>query len=628
LANSKSTSVDKGVKTLILFESNMKKPNFCLCLCIFVSTIITICHPTFQLAATTSLTSQEISEPSEIVGSLENGVTYTIAPSSKLKGGAWIKLTCSIPTEEEQAPVSLLTQHSLFYGTQKYDRQQIASKLNALGLDVEADSFLQSNESGHSLHFCIPDSQPTAVRELLELLHQMAFFPTLKTGDIELARRHLLSTLENLEQDALPFQCITASEIQKFHAQSYRPKHIHISLIGVNQPKEFLTILSEVFRSEILESQEIQVPEIAQLPPEMTKEGSLASSFAERVEWAQDNQCLIVDNKIWMKEPNWINKSSNGKKLGALLTILGIGGMFLVIPFVGPGIIVGSLIAGSLSTVTGIYFLTTDYLKDPHYVESVRQIDLQKGCYHAYKNSRAGITLTPYERRALFLQEMVDHPNTMPKPPILALADVYQLHDPVIAEIFTVDEFNVLTRIKRDFIQQRNQYKLLKELLEKELAIITAPHAIARDAALSHAQDVYNHNQYVTAKYALQLTRDESIAEINKSFENNKISLEERDSMIDQTRNYYDACISTPEFKAGLASAEITLVQMEIEIQTAYDYQVELCKQAIQYNQRMDYYTQGENALISYYNQELTHLLATFPVYLTILPDFLDLRNL
>ena len=61
---------------------------------------------------------------------------------------------------------------------------------------------------------------------------------------------------------------------------------------------------------------------------------------------------------------------------------------------------------------------------------------------------------------------MVDHPQTLPKLPILLLADLYQLNDPVIAQIFTVDEFNVLSTLKRDFIQQRNQYKFLRRTLK------------------------------------------------------------------------------------------------------------------------------------------------------------------
>src|SRR5262249_11440429 len=149
-----------------------------------------------------------------------------------------------------------------------------------------------------------------------------------------------------------------------------------------------------------------------------------------------------------------------------ILAVLGIGGAILAFPIAAPI----AIIAGSLTTGTGIYFLTSDYLKDPTYVEKARQTDLQMGCAYAYQKHRAGITLTPFERRVLFVQEMVQQPKTLPNLPILLLANLYQLNDPIFAEMFTLEEFNILSRLKRDFVQQRNQYKMLKDTLEQELA--------------------------------------------------------------------------------------------------------------------------------------------------------------
>lgn len=160
------------------------------------------------------------------------------------------------------------------------------------------------------------------------------------------------------------------------------------------------------------------------------------------------------------------------------------------------------------------------------------------------------------------------------------------------------------------------------------MAILISPYAIARDAALIYAKDVYNQNYYVFSMYALNAARDESIADVEKAYQDQEISLEERDSMIKQAHAYYEACTSAPEFKSGLTSAEMILLQMELEIQTAYEYQVELCKQSIQYHQRMEYFKQGVANMTNFFAQELKELLATFPVYLAILPDYLDLRSL
>ncbi len=607
----------------------MKPLSLCYRLFIGASMALAICYPSLQATTATFVPSEIASETtleqSGVIGSLENGITYTFIPSAKLKGGSYIKLSCAIPLEKEQAPISLLAQHSLFYGTQKYDREEIAHRFNHLGLDIEADSYLKDNESEKSLQFCLSDSQPNTARELFEILNQMLFFPTLTTENIELARSHLLVVVDPSEQTQLPLQTISTSDLKRFHDQWYRPEHLHVTLSGFNNSDEILAIFAETFGSSIKDKEEFTYQTTTEV--EQQKEIDLLTPLAEKVEWTQNHDCLVVDGKIWMKEPNWINKSSNGKTLGALLTILGIvgiGGMIVAFPAAIPA----AILAGSLTTITGVYFLNSSYLKDPHYVESMRQIDLQKGCAFAYKNSRAGITLTPYERRALFLQEMVDHPQTLSKLPILLLADLYQLNDPVLAEIFTVDEFNVLARLKRDFVQQRNQYKMLKENLDRELASLTTPYAITRDAGLSRAQEAYNQNYYVVTKCALEVNQDASIADIKRAFEENRISIDERDSLIEQTRAYYEACISAPDFKAGLTAAEITLVQAQMEIQATYSYQVELCKQSMQYNQRMEYYKQGLNSLVNYYDYELHSLLAAFPVYYTIFPDYLDLRVL
>lgn len=584
---------------------------------IYAAMVLSIFHPTLQMTAATSLSATETSEQLIFIGRLENGLNYTLIPSSKLQGGVWIKLSCSIPNMKDFSSVSLLTQHAGFYGTHKFDRQQIANKLHHFGLDVEADSYIVSNESETSIQFCLSQSHPDTIRELLTMLNQITFSPTFKLEDVEVARNHLLSSVKESEETVLPIQSVTLSEMRKFHSQWFRPEYMHLTFMGSSNPEDVVKILCEAFESPVHINQHLPTPS-------EKVNTSDASDLIERVDWTEDHQYRVVDGKIWMNEPNWINKSSNGRTLGAVLTVLGIGGMILAFPIIAPL----AIVAGSLTTATGIYFLSSSYLKDPYYIESVRQIDLQKGCAFAYKNSRAGMTLTPYERRALFLQEMVDHPQTLPKLPILLLADLYQLNDPVIAEIFTVDEFNVLTRLKRDFVLQRNQYKLFKESLERELAAITAPYALARDAALLHAQDVYNQNYYVFTKNTLKIERDQSIAQIEEAYKNQDISLTEKESLIEQANAYYESCISSPDFKAGLNAAERSLAQMELEIETTYAYQVELCKQSIQYNQRMDYYNQGENSIRIYFNQELIRLLATFPVYLPVLPDYLDLRTL
>ena len=104
--------------------------------------------------------------------------------------------------------------------------------------------------------------------------------------------------------------------------------------------------------------------------------------------------------------------------------------------------------------------------------------------------------------------------------------------------------------------------------------------------------------------------------------------MEEKEKLTMQAADYYEACLLAPDFKAGLSAAELNLAQASLEIETTYTYQVEVAKQSIQYNQRMDYFNQGEKGVISFYNHELHKLLAAFLVYYTPCPGYLDLRNL
>ncbi len=609
----------------------MKPLNLCYRLAIYLSIALTIFHPSIQIAA--SLVEEakikEVAADSRIfIGQFESGLSYTLIPSSCLRGGTWITLTVPVSGEEELEAVSLLTGHSLFYGTKGYSRDNIRCCLNDLGLDIEADSTILFNGSEQSIQFCLSNNQTKSVHELLSLLNQLVFAPTLNDKEIELARSHLLKSMEytHAPEEILLLKTITAVEVRDFYEQWYRAEKMQLMIVQCNIPQEIVAILPQVFGTCIKSD---SFPQGSRVDQENGT--NLTSALMGSVDLANDNKTLIVDGKIWMNEPNWYNKSGNGRALGALLTVLGIGGMILAIPIVISGVVIIApiaFLAGSMSTAAGLYFLSSDYLKDPYYVEYVRQQDLQNGCAYAYKNHRAGVTLTPYERRALFLQEMVDHPHTLSKRPILLLADLYHLSDPIISEIFTVQEFNFLKQLKRDFIQQRNQFKILKENLENELHALTIPYALARDAALLQAKDVYYQNYYVATKRALKAARDQSVDEIKKAYNDHQISLSERDAYIEEAEEYYSKAISSHEFKMGFASAKSALYQRELEIEATYAYQVELCKQSIHYNERMAYFQQGEQSLIYAYDNQLSGVLATFPVYLSTLPDYLDLRSL
>lgn len=345
----------------------------------------------------------------------------------------------------------------------------------------------------------------------------------------------------------------------------------------------------------------------------------LLEDLSKKVDWTSDGKHLVVDNKIWMTEPNWINKRSNGIALGAILTTLGIGSMAIASPVI-------ITVAGGVTACSGLYFLVSNYWKDPSYIDLVRKDDLAKGFVHAYQMGRAGLTLTPYERRVFFLQEMVDAPHLLPQSPILLLSDFFQMNDPVFAQIFTTDEMNILIRIKRDFIQQRNDYIQIKRNLDRELEAIIAPYANLRDADLLRAKDIYNQNYYVVCKTNLKFQRDAAIADIDKAFKAGELTIEEKEVFTKQAQDFFETSMNSSDFQIGLNKANVDFSIEEMKIQNHYAFQVEIAKQSIQYNQRMEFYKNGEESLIVYFNRELVNLLASFPIYHTIFPDYLDLR--
>lgn len=583
----------------------------------YLSLALTVSNPLLQ-ASTTTLTQEHASDSVSYIYTdrLENGLRYSLLPTASSKGGAWVKISCPTFYDQEDALIARLTFHALFYGTQQFDRQAITDQLNQLGFDIDADLYVE----GESLQFGLADDQLKSLDRLLMLVQQMVFSPLLGQEEIELARHHLLQAAEWTEEEQLALQSFTANEVRQFYAKWFKPEGMNLTLMGFKDVELIVQTMNKVFDIHL-------EPGVLLLESESSdSDESGIQEWSGRVEIATDSQARVVDGKIWMKEPNWFNKTGNGRALGALLTILGIGGVVMALPVAAPV----ALLAGSLATVTGVYFLTSPYLKDPYYVESMRQQDLQKGCAFAYKNHRAGITLTPYERRILFLQEMVDRPQTLPRSPIYLLADLYQLTDPIIAEIFTIDEFNVLNKLRRDFIQQRNQYKMLRDALEKELVALTAPYDLSRDAALLQAHEEYNQNEYVVYKLKLREVREKNIAAIEKAYEgvDDSTLLKEKQKLIKEVQDQYNDGLEPMEIRKGLEAADSFVAQREMEIQATYLYQIELCKQSIRYHERIAQYEHGEKSVVTYFDYELRTLLSAYPVYLTTLPDYLDLRNL
>ncbi|WP_068469999.1 insulinase family protein [Candidatus Protochlamydia phocaeensis] len=627
-----------------------------------LSMALTAFCPLMHASANTLNSAIEFPAPSSsalqfLSAQLPNGLVYALIPIPQMEEHVLAKLAFQFSDLPDEQALSLLTLHALFQGTEKFDRQEIGTLLNQLGLDIDADSHIQIGEREQGIQFYSSSSQPLHLQQMLVLLEQLAFSPRLTDDGIELARQHLLSSLpEEMEEEGkqrtLKHQIasLTSSQVREFHSKWYLPSLTSLTLTAAQfDVKETIQQIEQLFGVESSTSQiddpSIRLGQLAnqtlltaleqsiaiQSPSEKTPPEEFPGHpvFSQYIDFFSVENSYVVDGKIWMNPPSWIEQSSNGRLFGGLLTALGIGSFLIAIPLAPllPAILPIGVIAGSLCSATGIYYLAGDYLKDPTYVESKRHEDLQRGFEHAYRRHRAGITLTPYERRYLFVQEMAHHPHLLTKPAIVLLADLYNLNNPLLAELFLIEERNYLEQIKLDFIQQRNQYKQIMDQLDRELALLVAPYAVDRDAKLAYAQSIYNQNYYVQQKRALKKSLDENLAVIEQAYQAKQMTSQEYDNAIAEQKKAYNDILHSAEFSGGLTEAENILFIMEQEALVTYDQQVELCKQAMQYDQRMAIFKAGKQSLILQYDAALRAGLANFPASLPSLPDFVDLRS-
>ncbi|CUI16167.1 Conserved hypothetical protein [Candidatus Protochlamydia naegleriophila] len=614
---------------------------------------LTACQPFMHAAKAPQLLSQNLfsnersSLPSPVSNRLSNGLIYTLVPTHQKNSHLTVKLGITMPPETDTMALALLIQHTLFHGTKELTRSMISEQLNQLGLDVDADNLVKTNELEHSIQVSLPAAQESDLTTILTLIQQIAFEPTLSPEAIERARLHLLqselvtndqSLEENQTERSLSHQIasITQEQVKTFYAKWYKPSIMNIAVSADNIAPAVEEQIEELFssyqESQVEEDARVRLARLLNQPlslsledtSQLNSQNETTNPLLQHVDFISQDNIYVVDGKIWMNPPNWINKSANGRLFGAALTALGIGSLLLtpIAPFALPVLVA----MGSLSTVTGVYFMSCNYLKDPDYVSSKRKEDLAKGFEHAYRNHRAGVTLTPQERRYLFLQGMIHYPATLSKAPIVLLADLYDLTNPLLSELFLVEELSFLIQSKLYFTQNRNQYKILMDRLDQELLNMTAPYAAVRDNNLAHAQNLYYHNPFVTQKRSLQMLLEDNIELIEKAYQKHEISIEDRDQFIAEHKQAFQESLKDAYLAAGLAQAEATLMQMEHEALIAYDYQVAQCKLVMQYDLRMAQYKNGKQALILECDIALRNGLANFPLSLPSLPDFVDLR--
>ena len=103
----------------------------------------------------------------------------------------------------------------------------------------------------------------------------------------------------------IALQSVTSEEVKSNPIRdTIDLQKMHLTMAGVKE--EALTKLSTL----------LDMNSLTRVSLEQNRKSPL-NPFSMSLERTGDGEYRIIDGKIWMKEPNWINTSRNGKTLGA-----------------------------------------------------------------------------------------------------------------------------------------------------------------------------------------------------------------------------------------------------------------------------------------------------------------------
>ena len=620
----------------------MKKHNFFYRVCLSLSMALSLFHPTLQVSATIStakeiaiLSDSDISQKTDVV--LENGINIRIN-NNNLFNKMFLGLSCRIHADEnyktDNLPLFNYVQHALFAGG-------TIEKLKNVGITTDSfkmRDFKNTNFITQNYTFTIDYKESENIPKIVKIINLLILHPKYENEAVESARNEFINELKNRDVDIndakndkylTKLNSITPEELREYHSKWYIPENISIYVGCSTNPNEMAQIISDAFESPIQSISDRIVPARMRLRDKndlnKNETGIKTQLPSDNINLLQTKD-ILVDGKIWMKQATGLNNWSNGFRTGlGLVGIAAVGGIGACCSAINP--LLPVLIGAGAFSASGSYFLFSSYPNDPQYVEKLRKEDLKKGLKFAYNNNRAGMTLTPRERRVFFLNEMLGRALTSPKNPILAISESYSLNDPVIVEMFTKDEHNLIRTLNQEFQTVRNEASALERKLNDELNSLTSKYAKARDESLNNTKRAHKNNYFVVMKENLLIKKEIEIKSIETEFKQNKISIDERNAKIERINNDYKEFLSEPSLRAGIESEDKYLEKIYQEIRAIYSAQIEEVKNSIEYDSHLEKINKISNDNLYSYNKQLNDLLLTFPEDLSEIPDFVDLRS-
>lgn len=344
-----------------------------------------------------------------------------------------------------------------------------------------------------------------------------------------------------------------------------------------------------------------------------------ASSGLVKKKIDKSSDGFIVDGKIYMDSPRWWQTQSTGTAVGVGLLITGI-----VLGIASFGLLFLAI------GIPGIILLCQSYLADPSVVENMRQQIFKNGFHYANAKQCVGLTLTPYERRYLFIKEIFDRqPVYVTKISDFAAYYVlksYNYNSVEMEQFLYSDEKGALKTFQSNFYQSLKGIDQRIKELKAELASMLIPYQSLRDTSTELAYYDFENNAYVLQKEIYAQEHEEAKKAINKEYQKSNLTLEERNTALKDIKKFFDQQIAALD--PYIVAAEYQLELRLTEIDALYDAQVLSCKVAINYEGRMKQLENAEWEIVSHYSGLVVpYIMQVMNSRENSFPDFLDLRS-
>lgn len=405
---------------------------------------------------------------------LDNGFEFDSTPPGQrieltltIKGGAF---------SEVRPGINRLVACSLLQETEHYQWSDIAHFLKRTNQDLLARSHV--TETPFSTKISLTLSDASDIEEALMLVRDFLHHGTLSQKALELARAELLEVTDDpvLIHNLKTF---TPYQLRHHYREWFRPDMAKLTLshpIDSALESTIIALFSPLGHGD---------------------EPSPRDLFTERESISRlSHETVVIDGKIIMNRPSFFETRQfwNGVAAACGLAALGIGA---VVALATPG---GQPIGLAIACVpafigTGVYLIPNHY-SDPIVIEEKRAEDLKYGFKHACQRGRAHLTLTPYERRNLFIASYSSRPMidcmSLSQYPIADLVDIFRLESSTFTEMLHENERAVLWGITDEFLTHRNDLSFSKKLCQQELNELLASHQTLRDMALDQAEKIFN----------------------------------------------------------------------------------------------------------------------------------------